>query len=324
MDSALAFDLKMLEVFTAIVEAGGMTAAGQKLGITQSSVSQSLANLETAIGAQLIDRSQRPPVLTPIGRDFYAQTSGLLQQALQLSAQYRKHERASLNHVRIALVDSLATSIGKELIAAVKYRSTQWSLATGQSHQHAQALLNRDVDIIISDDPIASHPELFRQRILREPFVLVVPTSIAIAQGLNAHSLKSLTATADFVRYSQGTVIGRTIEAQLKLWNIHPPTRLTLDNSYAVFEMVRAGIGWSISTPLCLAQMGLLSGEVSCLPIPEGDFYRELTLVARHSELGNLPEQLAKDSVELLRQRVVPLLETSAPWLLARFALGSN
>jgi DNA-binding transcriptional LysR family regulator len=59
-----------LEVFAAIVEAGGMTAAGQRLGMTQSSVSQSIANLEVQLHVQLLDRSQRSPMLTPLGRKF--------------------------------------------------------------------------------------------------------------------------------------------------------------------------------------------------------------------------------------------------------------
>lgn len=320
MESALGFELKTLEVFIAIVEAGGMTAAGQRLGITQSSVSQSLANLEQSLSAQLLDRTQRPPVLTPLGREFYAQACTLLLQAQQLSSTFKQPAQLTLNHMRIALVDSLATSIGKALIDAVKFRSSQWSLVTGQSHRHGEALLNREVDMIISDDPIANHPELFRQRIVREPFILVLPASLSGT----IHSLKTVIATADFIRYSQGTVIGRRIETQMQLWNIDVPQRLTLDNSYAIFEMVKAGVGWTISTPLCVAQMGLNDPRVRLLPIPEGDFSRELWLVTRANELGELPNQLARDSIALLREQVLPLLRQHAGWVLPKFVLGDD
>jgi DNA-binding transcriptional LysR family regulator len=319
MDNSLAFDLKTLEVFIAIVDAGGMTAAGQRLGITQSSVSQSLANLELSVSAQLLDRGQRPPVLTPLGREFYQQAKSLLYSAHNLHRQFQQPQQVTLNQMRIALVDSLATSIGKELIDAVKFRSSQWSLMTGQSHRHAEALLSRDVDMIMSDDPIANHPELIRYRLVREPFVLVVPSSLS-----RVHSLKNLATTADFIRYSHGTVIGRRIETQLQLWNIEPPTRLTLDNTYAIIELVKAGAGWTISTPLCVAQMGLSDPRIRVMPIPEGEFAREILLLARANELGDLPKQMARDSVSLLHDRMIPLLQQNAEWVLPKVLLGDD
>jgi DNA-binding transcriptional LysR family regulator len=317
--SAIAFDLKSLEVFVAIVEAGGMTAAGQRLGMTQSAVSQSVANLEQQLRVQLLDRSQRPPMLTPIGRQFYTRATGLLDSARQVSLDFRRQERTLLKHVRIAMVDSLATSVGRELIDVVRGRTAHWSLVTGRSHEHAEALLARKFDIVISDDAVANHPELYRRRILREPFVLVVPKGF---QG-PTDSLKALSGAADFIRYSQGTVIGSVIERQLSAWNINPPLRVQLDNSFAVLSLVMAGAGWSITTPLCLLQAGVLDGEAECLKIAEGDFHRELTLVARADELGSLPVQLADDTIQVLKSRCLPQLQARAPWLANSIELGA-
>ncbi|WP_018153029.1 LysR family transcriptional regulator [Leeia oryzae] len=317
--SDIGFDLKLLEVFVAIVESGGMTAAAQRLGMTQSSVSQGLANLEQSLRVQLMDRSHRPPLLTPLGRQFYDQSAQLLARARQVSLEFRRKEQTPLKHVRIALVDSLATSVGRELLDVVKLRTAQWSLTTGQSHAHAEALLSRKVDIIISDDAIASHPELYRRRLIREPFVLVMPKGEGSALPV---SLQQLSTRSDFIRYSNGTVIGRSIEKQLNAWNINPPQRMQLDNSFAILSMVKAGAGWAITTPLCLLQAGLLSGEVDCMPMQEGQFFRELTLVAQASELGSLPEQLASDTISILKTRYLPILQGSAPWLASGITLG--
>lgn len=314
----IGFDLKSLEVFVAIVETGGMTSAGQRLGLTQSSVSQSLANLEVQLKVQLLDRSQRPPMLTPIGRQFHARANALLDTARQVSRDFRRQERTLLRHVRIAMVDSLATSVGPELIEVVRQRTAHWSLFTGRSDEHAETLLSRKCDIIISDDAVAKHPRLYRRRIMREPFVVVVPKSFTGPKD----SLKPLAAAADFIRYSQGTLIGRQIESQLQAWGIVPPQRMQLDNSSAVLQMVMAGIGWAITTPLCLLQADLLDGDAHCLRITEGDLYRELTLVARVDELGSLPAQLADDTIEVLRSRYLPKLQQRAPWLANLIQLG--
>lgn len=318
MESGIGFDLKALEVFVAIVETGGMTAAGQRLGMTQSSVSQSLANLEQSMHVQLLDRSQRPPMLTPLGRNFYERAGRVLDGARQMSLEFRRQDRTLLKQVRIALVDSLVTSVGRELVDAVKQRTAQWSLVTGQSHRHAEALLARKVDILISDDPVAGHAELYRAPIIREPFVLVLPRDFAEPKN----SLRLLATSADFIRYSHGTLIGRTIEHQLQHWGIAPPLRLQLDNSFAILAAVAAGLGWTITTPLCLLQTGLQSQAVQVLPIPEGEFHRELMLVAHRDELGHLPRQLADDIVAVLKSRYLPVIDEHAPWLLSSIKLG--
>ncbi|HXZ09619.1 MAG TPA: LysR family transcriptional regulator [Paraburkholderia sp.] len=323
MQNNIHFDLKALEVFVLVVESGGMTAAGQRLNITQSSVSQTLSNLEQALNLQLLDRSQRPPLLTPAGRQFYNRACALLDDARNLSQEFHKPAGEPLKHIRIALVDSMATSIGAELLAAIRERTSNWSMVTGQSHQHADALLSRRVDIIISDDAVAKNPLLYRQRILREPFVLVLPGDF---KG-SVPSLRSLLVRDDFIRYSNTTVIGRSIETQLEKWGIQPPLRLQLDNSFAIMSLVMANAGWTITTPLCLLQSGLMpdnqfSDAFRLLPIPGEEFFRELTMVARSDDLGLLPQQLAGDSVQLLKKRFLPIIEANAPWLLPSIALG--
>ena len=318
MESGIGFDLKALEVFVAIVETGGMTACGQRLGMTQSAVSQILANLEQSMHVQLLDRSQRPPMLTPIGRNFYERSVRLLDHARQISLEFRRKDRTLLKQVRIALVDSLATSVGKELVDAVKHRTSQWSLVTGLSHSHAEALLARKVDLLISDDPVSNHAELYRRRIIREPFVLVLPRDFTEPKS----SLRVLASSADFIRYSSSSVIGRTIERQLQHWGINAPLRLQLDNSFAILSAVAAGIGWTITTPLCILQAGLKSDAVQILPIPEGEFHRELTLVSYRDELGRLPGQLADDIVDVLKSRYLPVIQQRTPWLLPSIKLG--
>src|SRR3546814_10973483 len=64
MDLPQSFDLRSLRVFVMVAEAGGMTSAARQLGLTQSSVSQIVGNLEEALGSALFDRSVRPLALT--------------------------------------------------------------------------------------------------------------------------------------------------------------------------------------------------------------------------------------------------------------------
>lgn len=75
-------NLRYLETFCIVAEAGSLTAAGQRLGLTQSAVSLQLQKLEREFGAKLVDRGRQPVVLTAAGES-------LLEQASQILSLYR-------------------------------------------------------------------------------------------------------------------------------------------------------------------------------------------------------------------------------------------
>src|SRR3546814_7749864 len=80
MDLPQSFDLRSLRVFVMVAEAGGMTSAARQLGLTQSSVSQIVGNLEEALGSALFDRSVRPLALTAAGTTLYERGRTMLAE----------------------------------------------------------------------------------------------------------------------------------------------------------------------------------------------------------------------------------------------------
>ena len=59
-----------LRVFAAVVLEGGFSSAARKLGVSQAAVSQNIAELESATGVKLFDRSREGVTLTPFGELF--------------------------------------------------------------------------------------------------------------------------------------------------------------------------------------------------------------------------------------------------------------
>lgn len=311
MNSSFGFDLKSLEIFVQIVDTGSMTRAGERLGMSQSSVSQALAGLETSLRVELLDRSVRPMELTGAGRYFYDRARSLLQEARLTSQEMRKADYNLLRHVRLAMVDSIITAVGKPLVDAVRQRTQSWSLLTGQSHLHAHMLVSRQADIIISDDPVDTFDELQRHPILREPFVLAVPTDYSGPANLPA-ALQHY----DFIRYSATSLIAQDIERYLRRNQIEPAQRLQLDNSFALVSAVASGIGCTITSPLCLFQSGIRQHGVKLLPLPE-PFYRTITLVSRRHELGDLPGVIAGDCRRILDTSFRAEITDEYQWLLS-------
>jgi DNA-binding transcriptional LysR family regulator len=66
--------LDQLQVFLAVVEEGGLAAAGRRLGRATSTISYAIDNLEAQLGLPLFDRgSTRRPRLTPAGQAVHAE-----------------------------------------------------------------------------------------------------------------------------------------------------------------------------------------------------------------------------------------------------------
>lgn len=317
MRNGFGFDLRSMEIFVETLEQGSQSAAARRLGLKQSSVSQSLANLEHALGVALFRRHSRPLEPTSAGRLFHDRARRMLEEARATRRELLSGGLDRLHQVRMAMVDSLATAVGHPLIEVIKRHTSDYTLTTGLSHMHGHALLTRHVDIIISDDRLENYDGLERHAVLSEPFVLVVPAD----WNGPLDNLRWLTRQLDFVRYTPQSLIGQTIERHLRLNRMELPARLHLDNSFAVLRLVGAGAGWTITTPLCLYQAGLDTLQVRVAALPIAPLARELTLVARRDELGELPARLARDSRRLLERRFLAEITRQLPWLVETIRL---
>src|SRR5471032_2248299 len=83
-----AINLNRLLVFNAVVEAGTLTAAGQRLGLANTMVSRHMQLLEAEIGVSLLTRSTRRLSLTEAGCAFYEASRAIAhsaQQAVQIA-----------------------------------------------------------------------------------------------------------------------------------------------------------------------------------------------------------------------------------------------
>ena len=77
-------DIGLVRAFVAVVDAGGMTAAGARLNLTQAAISQQLKRLEDTLGAVLVTRERKAMRLTSAG------VSAALEQA---AAQAKRSNR---------------------------------------------------------------------------------------------------------------------------------------------------------------------------------------------------------------------------------------
>ncbi len=310
-DLPRGFDLKSLRAFVAAVELGGMTQAARQLGMTQSNMSQIIGHLEEAVDAPLFDRSARPIAPTSVGHSFYHQAREILMLADESLRHVGRRQRDTISALTIAMPDSVANSIGAKLLQTLRPKARRLQLWSGISpHQH-DALLSRNVDMVITASDALSHTNgLVRQALLREPYVVALPHD---HEG--PADIKSLATTLPFIRYTLRSAIGRQIEGQLNRLKIRPPVEMEFDSAPSQLAAVAAGMGWSLTTPLCLRQdMSLLAG-LRVLPLDSGRFGRSLSLIAREDWHPDIAEATARSAAALLQDEAIAPIVRAYPWM---------
>jgi DNA-binding transcriptional LysR family regulator len=113
-----SLNLNRLVVFAAVVEAGSLTGAAKRLGLTKTVVSSHLKKLEEELGVTLIGRTTRRMRLTDIGRELHERTQGPLVELMAGAAAARDRARAPRGSVRM----TAPIDYGSEILAPLLVR----------------------------------------------------------------------------------------------------------------------------------------------------------------------------------------------------------
>ena len=309
-------DLQALETFMAVCEAGSMAMAAQRLGVSQSAVSQMIKALETSYGVQLFDREVRPVRPTRAGNMLLEMADRLLADARAMAEQLRQSVRQDHAQLRLGCVDSFAATVGPALIRALSGSARQLQLWSGLTPGLNAQLLARELDLAICTEVPTGDTRIAQRLLFSETWVAVFPRGEAMAPLLEARDLKVRTADLPLIRYTQRSVMGQQVDRFLRHIGLEAPRRFEFDATDPLMSLVAAGLGWAISTPLCLWQSRAWLDQVQLLPIPatrlgQRDFY----LLCRDAEWSAMADEIARLTRAVLRQETLPALQASMPGL---------
>jgi DNA-binding transcriptional LysR family regulator len=170
IDLSTHLDLDALAMLVAVAETGGFTAAGQRLGRTQSAVSGRIQDLEANLGRQLLTRSRRGVVPTEAGERLIAHARRLL--AVECEARAELAGDKASGRLRIGLPDDYVDSYLRPLIMrfATEHPRVELEVHCELSRRIEPAVAAGELDLaVITQDP--GRPK--GERLRREPLVWV-------------------------------------------------------------------------------------------------------------------------------------------------------
>jgi DNA-binding transcriptional LysR family regulator len=172
--SVISLPVGRLVVLEALLRTKSPTAAARELGVTQSAVSKTLANLRRELADALLLRRGDAMVLTPRAERLAVPLASALR-SLQAAVQDAPNEPGPAVAV-IALRDQFVMAIGPQVLRAIGAQSPQTEVrfVTYERERVTEELSRGAVDVAVAVDP-PDRPSLRQAVLYQERFVCIAP-----------------------------------------------------------------------------------------------------------------------------------------------------
>jgi len=248
-------NVRQIETFRAVMEAGGVTAAAERLRITQPAVSKLIIELERSTRLVLFVRKKRRLVPTQEAQLLYEEIERVFLGVDRIERYATELREVKTGRAHIACLPGLGVSLVPMVIAqmAADVPAAHLTLHVRSSSRIVDWMLGQRVDLGISLVPV-DHPSVEIEPLVRTRAVCVLPRGHKLAalsqispgdlQGQPIISLRRDDAAAEMINRvldDSGAVRRITLETNL---------------SEVACRLVKAGAGVSVVDPFTAAQFG--------------------------------------------------------------------
>ncbi|MEL7470702.1 MAG: LysR family transcriptional regulator [Pseudomonadota bacterium] len=311
--------LRWLELFQICAQKGSLQAASKESGLTVSTVSHHIRNLEEHLGVELFNHTRRPMVLTPKGHVFLRNIDGALYAIRKAKAEASAGSIAEASYLRIGTIEDFDSDIIPDLAVFLSRTmpSCEFMYQTDSSHAIIEMLRNRHLDLGITITPGERLRDLQDRPLLRDPFVVVVPR-------LSEQSLAEIVegrTKLPFFRFSSNLFIAQQIDSQMRRLGLVVHSNFECSNNQTLMAMVAAGAGWTITTPLLFSRAKQFHPKLTMHRFPGKSFARTLAIVATPDCSRSVLELVYKRLRDSIREQVLSTQHQLTPWVADSFKL---
>ena len=178
-DSRIGRRLKLrdLHVLAAVVRWGSMAKAAPHLGMSQSVVSESVANLEDVLGVRLLDRSAQGIEPTIYARALLKRGNAVFDELREGVKEIEQLARSEAGEVRVACPEYMAAGLMTDAVGGFLQRYPQIAchvVEADVSSLEFRQLQERSVDLVVTRIPNGfSDDELATEVLFDDPHLVV-------------------------------------------------------------------------------------------------------------------------------------------------------
>ena len=174
---------RQLEAFRAIMEHGTVTAAAERLGVSQPAVSKILAGLELEIGYPLFTRIKRRLAPTSEARLLAAEVTRLYHSLDRISEMAREIRDRQVGDLHVYSTPALGRTVLPDVMAGFVKRHAKAHIVfhVRSSTFINQKMVDQQIDLGFSMMPF-EHPSMVTEELSRAAAVCVVPAGHRLAR----------------------------------------------------------------------------------------------------------------------------------------------
>jgi DNA-binding transcriptional LysR family regulator len=290
--------LETLKLFCDLADSHSFSKTAEKHLLSQSAVSQQLAQLELAHKCQLITRRKRPIELTPEGQVFYRAARDILERYDQLKNELHSLETGVDIRINIAAIFSIGMHSLHEYIKKfmIRYPNVNVHIEYFSAERIYELVLNGEVDIGIVAVP-KKDKRLDVYEFEEEPLVLACSPKHALAGEKEAdiHKLQF----EKFIAFEKEVPTRIWIDGILARYNTVVRPVMEFDNIETIKRAVEINAGVSILPEPTITQE-VAGGTLRAIPFSNERFVRPTGILVRK---GRAMSRSTRYLLNLLRER---------------------
>jgi len=173
-------ELRQLRYFVTLSETLNFRNAAALLSATQPAITQSIQALESDLGVQLFERSQRGVQLTEAGKAFKRDTQRILFDLENAAKKAHEVHSGNLTALNVAGWTGLLLAYFPQILTLFRasYPDVAVNLSSTRSTRGLEALHRHEVDLaIVREVPESVGSDINVERLWEHPFVVILPAS---------------------------------------------------------------------------------------------------------------------------------------------------
>jgi DNA-binding transcriptional LysR family regulator len=290
--------IETLRIFCDLAALESFSKTAEKHLLSQSAVSQQLAQLELAHKCQLVNRKKRPIELTKEGRLLYQAAKDIIDRYEQLTSDLNALKSSATSRINVAAIFSIGMHALPEYVKKflTSYPDVNVHIEYFSADKIYELVLAGDIDIGLVAVP-KRDKRLNMYDFEDEPLVLVCSPShpLAGSSQVDIHKVQF----ERFIAFEKDVPTRVWIDGILRRYNITVRPVMEFDNIETVKRAVEINCGISI-LPRTAIEQELADGTIRSVDFSNENFVRPTGIIVRKDKILG---QAGRYFIEMLRKK---------------------
>ena len=241
-------NFQQLSTFVTVLSEGSMTAAAEKLYLTQPAVSQQIRNLEEDLGVELLVRGVRQVKPTLQGQLLYEYAKKIMHLTRQAEVAIQSMNSEVKGHLRVGTLNSVGMALISPVIGMFLKNNTKLSIQLnfGSGNEILSGMSKGEIDVAILPETEKEYGRKFTEY---EELFLMKDEMWLVGSGKDT----SLPRKISIKDYASNPIISlaenypgfsRQLNLQLTKMNIAAKSTFEATNVGTLKRVIESGLGW--------------------------------------------------------------------------------